>query len=136
MLGYAVSALWDVMITLSCPEVPPESPTIVICLSPQSYRDVALPGPAGARPWSCRVDAESDASSFYGDRYFRSFPGGASGKEFACHCRTHRRSRFDPWVRKTSGIGHGNPFQYSCLENPMDRGGWHGVTQESVTEVT
>ena len=20
--------------------------------------------------------------------------------------------------------GHGNPFQYSCLENPMDRGGW------------
>ena len=27
--------------------------------------------------------------------------------------------------------GHGNPFQYSCLENPMDRGAWwatvHGV---------
>ena len=29
--------------------------------------------------------------------------------------------------------GHGNPFQYSCLENPMDRGAWwatvHGVTE-------
>ena len=29
--------------------------------------------------------------------------------------------------------GHGNPLQYSCLENPMDRGGWqatvHGVTK-------
>ena len=29
--------------------------------------------------------------------------------------------------------GHGNPLQYSCLENPMDRGAWqatvHGVTQ-------
>ena len=31
-----------------------------------------------------------------------------------------------------SGGGHGNPLQYSCLENPMDRGAWratvHGVT--------
>ena len=30
--------------------------------------------------------------------------------------------------------GHGNPLQYSCLENPMDRGAWqatiHGVTKE------
>ena len=23
--------------------------------------------------------------------------------------------------------GHGNPLQYSCLENPMDRGAWHGA---------
>ena len=31
------------------------------------------------------------------------------------------------------GGGHGNPLQYSCLENPMNRGAWratvHGVTQ-------
>ena len=35
------------------------------------------------------------------------------------------------------GLGNGNPFQYSCLENSMDRGAWqaigpvHGVTKES-----
>ena len=32
-----------------------------------------------------------------------------------------------------SGEGHGNPLQYSCLENPVDRGAWwaavHGVAQ-------
>ena len=28
------------------------------------------------------------------------FPGGAGGKEPACQCRTHKRHRFDPWVRK------------------------------------
>ena len=28
------------------------------------------------------------------------FPGGISGKEFACQCRRHRRHRLDPWVRK------------------------------------
>ena len=34
---------------------------------------------------------------------------------------------------KSQGIGTGNPFQYSCLENSMDRGAWqaivHGVTK-------
>ena len=34
---------------------------------------------------------------------------------------------------RSPGRGHGNPLQYSCLENPMDRGAWqttvHGVTR-------
>ena len=38
------------------------------------------------------------------------------------------------WGRSPGG-GNGNPLQYSCLENPMDRGDWwaivHGVTKES-----
>ena len=36
------------------------------------------------------------------------------------------------WVRSLGG-GHGNPLQYSCLEDPMDRGPWratvHGVAK-------
>ena len=36
--------------------------------------------------------------------------------------------------------GNGDPLQYSCLENPMDRGAWqttvHGVTESDTTEVT
>ena len=35
-----------------------------------------------------------------------------------------KRSGFDPWVGNTPGGGHGNPLQYSCLENRMDRGAW------------
>ena len=38
-----------------------------------------------------------------------------------------------PGSGKFPGGGHGNPLQYSCLENPMDRGTWqatvHGVTK-------
>ena len=46
-----------------------------------------------------------------------------------------------PESRRFPGGGHGNPLQYSCLENPTDRGAWratvHGVTRESgKTEVT
>ena len=29
-----------------------------------------------------------------------------------------------PGLGRPPGGGHGNPFQYSCLENPMDRGAW------------
>ena len=36
---------------------------------------------------------------------------------------TKKRLRFNPWVRSPGG-GHSNPLQYSCLENPTDRGAW------------
>ena len=31
---------------------------------------------------------------------------------------------------RSPGGGHGNPLQYSCLENPMDRGSWRATVQE------
>ena len=41
---------------------------------------------------------------------------------------------------RSPGGGHGNPLQYSCLENPMDRGAWwstvHGVAELDTAEVT
>ena len=32
-----------------------------------------------------------------------------------------------PGSGRSPGGGHGNPLQYSCLENLMDRGGWHAT---------
>ena len=43
-----------------------------------------------------------------------------------------------PALGRSSGGGHGNPFQYSCLENSMDRGAWwaivHAVAELDTTE--
>ena len=36
----------------------------------------------------------------------------------------YARRRFNPWVRKIPGEEDGNPSEYSCLENPLDRGSW------------
>ena len=47
-----------------------------------------------------------------------------------------------PGLGRSPGGGHGNPVQYSCLENPMDRGAWQatvhsmGRKESDTTEVT
>ena len=45
-----------------------------------------------------------------------------------------------PGSGRSPGGGHGNPFQHSCLENPMDRGAWraavHGVAESDKTVMT
>ena len=60
-------------------------------------------------------------------------PRWLNGKESASQCRRHRRHEFHLWVGKIPWKGNGNPLQYSCLENPMDRGTWqatvHGVSK-------
>ena len=56
-------------------------------------------------------------------------------RESACQSR---RSWFDPWVREIPFEGNGNPLQYSCLGNPLDRGGWQaksmGCKESDMTE--
>ena len=41
-----------------------------------------------------------------------------------------------PRSGKSPGGGHGNPFQYSCLENPVDRVAWPMGSQLDMTKVT
>ena len=47
-----------------------------------------------------------------------------SGKESACDPRAAGDTGLIPGLGRSPGGGHGNPLQYSCLENPMDRGAW------------
>ena len=69
----------------------------------------------------------------------KGFPGGTSSKESSCQCRRCKRRGFDPCLGRSSGEANGNPLQYSCLENPMDRRTWwatvHG-TAKSQTQLS
>ena len=50
-----------------------------------------------------------------------------SDKEPACQCSRCRRWELDRWVGKISWRREWQPNQYSCLENPMDRGAWRAT---------
>ena len=62
--------------------------------------------------------------------WFWGFPGGSDGKESACNVGD---LGLIPELGRSPGEGNNNPFQYSCLENSMDRGAWqaivHGVAK-------
>ena len=70
---------------------------------------------------------DKEAGVFIHGIHTLSFPGGSDSKESTCNAR-------DPGIQPGSpGEGNGDPLQYSCLENPMDRGAWratvHGVAK-------
>ena len=52
------------------------------------------------------------------------FPGGSGGKESACNAGDPGSI---PGSGRFPGKGNGNPRQYSCLENPKDRGTWRAT---------
>ena len=65
--------------------------------------------------------------------FLEDFPGGSDGKASVCNAGDLSSI---PGSGRSPGEGNGNPLQYSCLENPMDRGEggerWatdHGVTK-------
>ena len=61
------------------------------------------------------------------------FPGGSLIKNLSANARDAGHRRLIPGSGRSPGGGNGNPLQYSCLENPMDRGAWwatvHGVVE-------
>ena len=67
---------------------------------------------------------------FISCKSFPGFSGGSDGKESVCNAG--EPGSIPGWGRCPGG-GNGNPLQFSCLENSMDRGTWwaidHGVTK-------
>ena len=52
------------------------------------------------------------------------FPSGSDGNEYAC---SSGGMGSIPGSGRSPEEGNGNPLQYSCLENPMDRGAWQAT---------
>ena len=61
------------------------------------------------------------------------FPGGSDGKASVYNAG---KLGSIPGLGRFPGEGNGNPLQYSCLENPMDRGAWcpWGLKESDTTE--
>ena len=86
---------------------------------------------ASYSPWACtRVGRDLAA------KQKQSLPGGSDCKESACN---EGDSGMIPGSGRSPGEGNGNPLQYSCLENSMDKGTWQTtvpVVIKSWTQLT
>ena len=71
----------------------------------------------------------------YMGHIYMGFPGGSDSKEYPCNAGD---LGLIAALGRSPLEGNGNPLQYSCLENPTDRGAWwataHGVAESDMTE--
>ena len=81
-----------------------------------------------SRPFCFLYTSESPSLIFMSSAY-TTIPGGSAVKNLPVNIGD---SGSIPGLGRSFGEGNGNPFQYSCLGNPMDRGDWraavHGVS--------
>ena len=73
------------------------------------------------------ADVEMMGKTIGVDMRIRGSPGGASGKEPACHTEDVRDVNLTPGSGGSPGVGHDNSLQYCCLDNPMGREAWHAT---------
>ena len=64
------------------------------------------------------------------------FPDGSAGKEFICNAEDTGDSSSIPGLGRCPGGRNGNPLQYSCLKNFMDRGAWQATVQRVTKDWT
>ena len=76
----------------------------------------AVHGAAKSGAWPTRGSKSPDATT--------SFPGGSGGKESPCNAGDTADLGLITGSERSPGVGNSTPLQYSCLENPMDRGTW------------
>ena len=62
------------------------------------------------------------------------FSNGSVGKESACNAGDARNAGLIPGSGRSPGEGNGNPPQYSCLKNSVDRGTWQATYSPRVTK--
>ena len=80
--------------------------------NPPAVQEIPVPFLVGKIPW--RRDRLPIP-------VFLGFPGGSDGRESTCNAGD---LGWIPGSGRSPREGNGNPLQYSCLENPMDRGAW------------
>ena len=83
--------------------------------------------------WQCAA-----VSVYLWSIYYTSFPCGSAVKNPPANAGDAGDVSSIPESRRTPGVGNGNPLQYSCLGNPMDRGAWRaaacGVAESDTAE--
>ena len=109
----------------------------VFILSKNSYQRLGYVGHGGENSGQSPCPGEADVLAGESEKKQISqcidtngLPQWLSGKESACNAEDAGDTGSIPGSGRSPGGGHGNPLQYSCLENPMDRETWWAIVHE------
>ena len=101
---------------------------VILIYAKNTPKDPSLRNTALNTECKHRLLEEAKRKKWYQHDTMLGFPCSSFAKESACSAGN---LGLIPELGRSSGEGNGNPLQYSCLENPMDRGVWqatvHGV---------
>ena len=81
------------------------------------------------KPMSLSINIKTGFFFFF--FFFLGFPGCSVGKESTCNVGDMGDTVSIPGSGRSPGVGNGNPLQYSCLENSMDRGAWRATVHRA-----
>ena len=104
------------------------------CMKVKSGSEVAQSCPTLCDPMDCRLPGPSVHGIFQARVLEWGAIAFSDSKEPACQCRRHGDASLILGSRKSPGGGHGNPPQYSCLENSSYRkpGGLQSIRSQRV----
>ena len=93
------------------------------------------------RVWTTQKEKNDHTGEIEQALPWAGLPGGTNGKKnLPANAGDMREVGSIPGLGRSPGGGHGSPLQYSCLENPMERGAWqatvHRVAESDMPEVT
>ena len=90
----------------------------------------------GGGAWWAAVHGAAKSQTQWSDFHFHFFPGDPRLKNPPANAGDTRDAGSIHGSGRSPGGGHGNALQYSCLENPMDRGAWRGHKELNTTAAT
>ena len=123
LISVPSSVLWVERVSLTASSHPlPTAPQQLTCGSWGPRAGLSLLPSRRFPPVFILLACDSSSQTVFPSEYASCNPGDSDGKDSTCSAGG--RPRFNPWVRKIPWRRGWLPIQYSCLENPMDRGAW------------
>ena len=125
---------WATELSILKTMFPPKNWTILLCLGIPSLCKLLLPTTKDLKARYLLFLKLSDYCAYVCTETLKTSGGFPSGSVVKNPPANAGDTSLIPGLERSPGVGNGNPLQYSCLENPIDRGTWratvHGVTKE------
>ena len=125
---------WATELSILKTMFPPKNWTILLCLGIPSLCKLLLPTTKDLKARYLLFLKLSDYCAYVCTETLKTSGGFPSGSVVKNPPANAGDTSLIPGLERSPGVGNGNPLQYSCLENPIDRGTWRATVRGAAKE--